>query len=104
MPTLQVLHPAILRHLRFEASLDPPEALDLRGSGPDSLRDARQVCGAERGRLYVGGPYDAFTQNVGLELHEEIVDGRAAVDPQFTDRFVGIGLHRIDEIFTLQGY
>ena len=40
---------------------------------------------------------------VGLELHEQVVRRRAAVDAQFRERHAGVALHRVDHVGGLKG-
>src|SRR5262245_14687533 len=69
-----------LSHLWLEAFFFPPLRGDLLFALPEIDGQAGQVSGAERGRFSDHGTHDRDAQNVGLELAEEIVAGRAAVD------------------------
>ena len=44
-----------------------------------------------------------LAENVGLELHQEIVDSGAAIHAQLAQLFAGIGLHGFHQLARLIG-
>src|SRR5262245_10014309 len=55
---------------------------EIFGTLPDTGRQAGKTGSAERSRFDDGGALDGDAEDVGLELHEEIVRTRAAIDLQ----------------------
>ena len=68
-------------------------------SGTSPTAERRQGRGAERGRLLLERDVDRPTEDVGLELHEEPVRGRAAVGAQHLE----LPRHRVDHVRDLEG-
>ena len=66
----------------FESAVFLPGALNFFGRLPDSGAETGQEGRAEGGRLHVDGTNDGDAEEIGLDLHEEIVGGGATVDPQ----------------------
>ncbi len=69
--------------------------------GPEADRQARGVGGAQAGRLGHLGPNDLGAQDVGLKLHQEIVDGGAAVDLEPLQRHAAVGVHGLQHFTRL---
>src|SRR5262245_44872843 len=82
------------RHLRLEAALAAPLPRELVAALPEADGEPGEVRRAERGRLRHLRPDDWRADQVGLELHHEIVAGGAAVHAQLGDLGPGVGLHR----------
>ena len=74
------------------------DAAEAVASGIQALGPRALAVGAD-----VARPDDRLAQDIGLELHQEVVDGGAAIDPQLLDRLAGIGFHGIDQLTALKG-
>src|SRR5262249_13659715 len=85
-------------HLRLEAFLFLPLGGDLFFALPEIDGEARQVGGAEGRCFGYHGAHDRNSQNIGLELEEEVVASRAAVDAEFFGLDAGILLHAFDDV------
>jgi hypothetical protein len=70
----------------MERALDLPLRRELVGAAPDAAREPREIRCAECRRLDALRPHDGDAEQVGLELHQQVVDTRAAVDAQLGDR------------------
>ena len=68
-----------------------PVAAKFSPVGPESDRQAGGVGGAEGGGFANFTAGDGDAEDVGLELHEHVVDGHAAVDFHAGDGLVGVG-------------
>src|SRR4029077_14806076 len=64
---------------------------------------AGEVSRAEGRRLADDRPLDGDVEEVGLELEEVVVAGRAAVDADGPQTLPGVGLHRLDDVDDLVG-
>ena len=91
------------RQRRLESPLLPPLTGDGARRGPEADRQSRQIGGAQRGRLGHRRPHDRRTEQIGLDLHQCIVHGGAAIDAQLADRDSRIGRHGVEEIGHLKG-
>src|SRR5581483_2310672 len=78
-----------------------PVGLQFVGVGPESGGQARRVRGTERGRLRYDGSADRHAQDVGLQLHAQVVGGDAAVDLQHLQVHAGILLHGLADVAAL---
>ena len=65
----------------------------LFGVAVHAARQARQVGGSQCGGLHHLRPHHRNTQQVGLKLHEQVVDAGPAVHAQFTHRLASSRLH-----------
>ena len=79
-------------HARFEALVIPGKIGDCGDVFPDPSGEAGEECCAESGGFGDGGANYGDSENVGLELHERVVGGRAAIDAEFGERGAGVGL------------
>ena len=82
----------VLVHLRLPALVLGPALAELVLVGPEAGRQAGGVGGAERGRLGHLRADHGHAEHVGLELHQQLVGGHAAVDAQLGERDVGDAL------------
>ena len=80
-----------------------PELPDFRAIPPVADCQPGQVGRSQRRRLPHLWPYDRDAEEVGLELHQQIVGGSAAIHPQFGQRGAGIRFHRFEEVGRLEG-
>ena len=80
-----------------------PDGAQLVDVLPDAERQAREVRRAEARRLRRVGADDRHVEDVGLELHQEIVLRRAAIDLQRRNRALDIGRERLVDIAHLIG-
>ena len=69
---------------------------------PYARAEAGEERGAERGRLDELGARDLDAEHVGLELHQQIVRGGAAVDLEHAQRLARVALHRAQDVDVLQ--
>ncbi len=66
------------------------------GAKPRKIRSAKGSC---LGDL---GAHDRHPQQVGLELHQQVVRGGAAIDAQFTQRLPRVLLHGVQDLGALE--
>ena len=83
--------------LRLPLLPDLPDAFPIPHGQP------RQVGGAQRRGLRHAGTDDLRREQVGLELHQQVVARRPAVDLQFHQRDSGVALHRAHDVQRLVG-
>src|SRR5262249_7813919 len=89
-------------HGRSESPLELPTAGELRRL-PDPGPHAGEVGGAETSGLDHRGPKHVRVQDVGLELAQEVIGRRAAVDPERLDGEGGLIRHGVENVATLIG-
>ena len=80
-----------------------PRGADLILRTPEAYGQTGKAGSAQRGGLANHGTDGAASQNVGLELHEEVVGAGAAVHAQGAEADAGILLHGADHIGHLIG-
>ena len=90
----------VARHPRLELAVDLPEVLEISVL-PDARSQPGQKGGAERGRLGLAWPPHRDAEQIGLELAQNVHDGRTAIDPKLTKRLVRVALHRLDHVARL---
>ena len=73
-------------HRRFEHALHLPVAGHLGGASVHPASEAGEIGGAQRGGFGDPGTHHRNAQQVGLELHQQVVGAGAAIDPQLGDR------------------
>src|SRR5580658_2226249 len=71
-------------HERGEALVAATPGAKIVGTGPESGGEAGEISRAQRGGLRDLRADDGDAEDIGLELHEQIVDGGAAIDAQRT--------------------
>ncbi len=71
---------------------------------PKTDREASEIGGAERGGFSHDGTHHRNTQNISLELAEEIIAGRAAVNAQLFGFDSRIALHAFHYVARLIGH
>src|SRR5665213_2572658 len=76
------------------------EALHVR---PETDRESGGVGGAERYRLGDDRPHHGHTEDVGEELHQEVVGSHAAVGFECGQLDARVGVHGIDDLAGLPG-
>ena len=89
--------------LWFEFALDHRLAAQLFQAAPEAARQARQVGRAQRSGFAHLRALNLSTEDVGLELHQEVVRHGTAVDAQGFQSFAGILLHSIEYVAGLVG-
>ena len=87
---------------RGEDALGLPLGLDFVQGGPVADGEACEVAGAHRRGLGDLRPDDRGAQDVGLELHHEVVAGGAAVDLQLGELHAGVLLHGAHDVHGLE--
>jgi glyoxylase-like metal-dependent hydrolase (beta-lactamase superfamily II) len=75
----------IFAHLRLPAACDRVIRTQLVRPGPETGGKASGIGGAGRCHLGDGGDCHGSAENVGLELHEQVVPGHAAVHAQLPE-------------------
>ncbi len=101
-PTAQPICRFIATHVRLETVFDLPVARQLIERRPEAGAESREIGGAERSRLGDLRAYDRYAEQIGLELHQQIVRGRAAIDAQLDERARGVFLHRFEQLCALK--
>src|SRR3984957_7276071 len=81
----------------FEAAVIRSDC-SVEASRPESNSKSGEICGSERGRLSDARTHHGHFKNVSLKLHEAIVIGRPAIDPQFLHRVAAIATICIQQI------
>src|SRR5438309_11638992 len=81
-PAGDVLADLAVGHGRFEVAVGDPDALDVVDAAPEADADAGEEGGAEDGGVDHLRADELHAEDVGLELHEEVVGGGTAVDFQ----------------------
>ena len=79
-----------------------PLGLDFVEGGPEADGEAGEVAGAHGRGFGDLRTDDGGVQDIGLELHHEVVAGGAAVDLQFGEPDAGVFLHRADDVHRLE--
>src|SRR5919197_4331124 len=103
LPVLEVLVALRGVHLRLPALVLGPVVADVVLAGPEPGRQTGRVGGAERRGLGHRGPDDRHAEDVGLELHEQVVADHAAIDLQRLELDARVLVHRLDDLAALVG-
>jgi len=90
-------------HARLEQRDRSSAAGKRRFVLPEPDRESGERRGAERRHLEQRRPLDHRAEDVGLELHQEVVGRRTAVDAQRVQLDPGVGLHAVDDVARLIG-
>src|SRR3954451_8911010 len=90
-------------HARLPALVLGPVLAQILLVTPEARREPGRVRRAERGRLGHLRPDDRHAEEVGLELHEQIVLHHAAVDLQRLERDARVRVHGLDHLAALVG-
>src|ERR1700733_6940028 len=101
LPARVAFGPLLLVPLRQPALGLVPVGAELIRVGPEAGGQAGRVRGAERGGLGDDGAADRDTEDVGLELHTQVVGGDAAVDLERFQVHAGVLLHRLADVAAL---
>ncbi|MNE52185.1 hypothetical protein D3C80_1468460 [compost metagenome] len=88
---------------RTEFTLNDRFFLQLIQILPEANRQTSQIRGTQRGDFAHFWTLNAGAQNVGLELHQEVVRHRAAVHAQSVQTNAGVGLHCFQHVTRLVG-
>src|SRR5919198_626708 len=91
----------VLRPLRLEGAVDLPVLAHLVQGRPVADGQPGQVGGAQRGGLLHLRPDDGDAEDVGLQLHEEVVLDAAAVHPQVGQGLAGVLGDRLGHVAAL---
>ena len=70
---------------------------------PEADRKARKVRGAHGGGLDAGGTDHGRLHDICLELHQEVIHARAAVDSERAEADAGVAFHSPEQIVRLEG-
>src|SRR4051794_31167726 len=101
LPVLEVLVALVGVHLRLPALVLGPVVADVVLAGPEPGRQAGRVGGAERRRLGHRRTDHRHAEQVGLELHEQVVADHAAVDLQRLEVHARVLVHGLDDLTAL---
>ena len=71
--------------MRLEARIGRAQLANFFRATPEAYGEPGQVRSAERGGLTDRGTYDGHAKQVGLELHQQVIHGRAAIDAQLAE-------------------
>ena len=85
VPARKAAGPLAGIHLGQEGPLRGVEGFQLPIGGPETHAPACQHGRAQGGGFGIAGPQQGHAQQVGLELHEQIVGAGAAVHPEQGD-------------------
>src|SRR5688572_12184119 len=100
------------RHQRLccraiDARLEAALGLPVLGKGfarfPQVHREAGKVGGAKGRRLENSRPHHRRAEQIGLELHEQVVRRGAAIHAQLRELLAGVLLHRLEHLGALVG-
>src|SRR5207302_10517203 len=86
--------PLLVGPFWFPGAVHLPVLSQLVEAGPEANRQPGGVRGAQGRGLADRGPYDGGSQDVRLELHQEVVLDHPAVDLEGLDVDARVGLHR----------
>ena len=89
-------------HGGLEFAVHFPLVGDFVGVFPEADAETGEVGRTESGGFVDLGADDGDAGDIRLELHEEIIDGGAAIDAEFFDFDAGIGLHGLEDIHGLE--
>ncbi len=89
-------------HARFEAPVERPQRRQLAFGLPEAGAEAGERGRAERRRFRVRRAQHGNAEQVRLELQQQVVARRAAVDAQLRQRMAGVLAHGVDEIGGLE--
>src|SRR5579859_1643661 len=70
----------ILAHLWLEGAVNSPVFCDFLRTAPETYGDTCEVGSTEGGGFGDLRTLDGHTEDVCLELHEQVIDNRAAID------------------------
>src|SRR5688572_10782500 len=87
----------VTREPGFEALVEPPEGRQLFLRLPEARAEARECRGAEGRGLGVHRAQHGHAEQIRLELQQQVVACRAAIDSQLRQRLGAIQLHGFDE-------
>ena len=103
MPAVEQLDAPVLFQRGGEDPVHFPVALHVVQAVPVLHRETGEVCRAEGGGLDAARADHVAADQVGLELHQEVVRAGAAVDLQLADVDTGVALHGADDVIGLIG-
>src|ERR1044071_1671408 len=103
LPELVVLVALGGVHRRLPALVLGPVLAQVLLVAPEARREPGRVRRAERGGLGHLRPDDWHAEQVGLELHQQVVLHHAAVDLERFERDARVGVHRLDDLAALVG-
>src|SRR6266566_543078 len=85
-------------HLRLEGAVNGPVLCDLLRAAPETNSDTREVSGTKRCCLRYLWSLDRYAKDVGLELHQQVIDDRTTIDAQRLKADATIGFHSLEYI------
>src|SRR4051812_14033047 len=94
--------PLVIWNARGESFVSLPLLCDRIPIGPVADCQACEISGAQHRSLRVGWSRHRDTQQICLNLHEEIVTCSTTIYPQLRERNTGVALHRADDIGYLE--
>jgi len=94
--------PFVAAHFGFEIAIELPGTVNFGAVFPKANSEACKISCAQRGGFKHSWTNNGHAEHVGLELHQEVVGGGAAVDAQFIKNNIRIGLHHVENIGDLE--
>ena len=91
------------RHLGLEFLRDRMVRLDVSLRVVEPAGEAGEISGPEGGGLEAHRQVHLALEDVALELHEEVVRARPAIDAQSAQLEARFPLHRLDDVLALVG-
>src|SRR6202035_735726 len=88
-------------HLRLEGAVDGPLGFDLLRAAPEAYGDTCEIGGTKSCGLRHLWSLDSDAEDIGLELHEQVIDDRAAVHAQRLQVDATVGFHGLEYIASL---
>src|SRR5690606_14713528 len=88
---------------RAELSIDLPRLFDRREIAPDSDPESGGEDRAEGSRFEVFRSLEFQAEDIGLELHHQVIRGSSPVDVHSFERSRQVLLHRREEVADLEG-
>jgi hypothetical protein len=85
-------------HLRLKGAVDYPLLGDFSLAAPEANSQPGQVSGPKRSRFGYFWSLDGYTENVGLELHEQVIDDGPAINTQCLEIDTTISRHGFQHI------
>ena len=77
--------------------------LNFAGIFPETDAEAGEIAGTQGGGLVDLRTHDRDAGDISLKLHEEVINGGAAINAKFFYFYAGVSFHRVEDIHRLEG-